>query len=91
MLGQAVTLAADLTWRAVRLQVVEPKLRAKGAGKVVDLCLSRDALAPAELVAACQGALSDRAARRLCARLVDLGAVRDSVGTGPCEIRRSAP
>ena len=73
---QAVPLAADLSRRAARLQAVVPKLRAKGAGKAVDLFLSRDAVAPAALAAF----MSDRAARRLCDRLVDLGAVRELTG-----------
>ena len=74
--GQAVPLAADLIRRAARLQAVVPKLRAKGADRAVDLFLSRDALAPGALL----GFMSDRAARRLCDRLVDLGAVRELTG-----------
>ena len=73
---QAVPLAADLARGAVRLQAVLPKLRAKGAAQAVDLFLSRDALAPSALVAF----MSDRAARRLCDRLVDLGALRELSG-----------
>lgn len=72
--GQAVPLAADLTRRAARLSAVAPKLRAKGAGRAVELFLSRDALAPSALP------LPDRAARRLCERLVELGAVRELTG-----------
>ena len=74
--GQAVPLAADLARRAVRLQAVVPQLRAKAAGRAVDLFLTRDALAPGALF----GFMSDRAARRLCDRLVDLGAVRELTG-----------
>jgi hypothetical protein len=74
--GQAVALAADLARRAARLREVAPKLRAKAADRAVDLFLSRDALAPADLAAI----MSDRAARRLCDRLVDLGAVRELTG-----------
>ena len=55
-----------------------PKLRAKGAGRAVELFLSRDAVAPAALVRG--GELSDRAARRLCDRLVALGALRELTG-----------
>jgi hypothetical protein len=73
--GQAVPLAADLARRAARLQAVAPKLRAKPAGRAVDLFLSRDALAPGGL-----SFMSDRAARRLCDRLVDLGALRELTG-----------
>ena len=73
--AQALPFAADLARRAARLQVVVPKLRAKGAGRAVDLFLTRDALAPAAL-----DFMSDRAARRLCDRLVDLGVVRELTG-----------
>ena len=74
--GQALPLAADLARRAVRLKAVVPKLRAKGADRAVELFLSRDAVAPAALAAF----MSDRAARRLCDRLVSLGAVRELTG-----------
>lgn len=73
--GQAVPLGADLARRAARLRAVAPKLRAKPAGRAVDLFLARDALAPGAL-----DFMSDRAARRLCDRLVDLGALRELTG-----------
>ena len=73
--GQALPLAGDLARAAARLQAVAPKLRAKAAGWAVDQFLSRDALAPAALTF-----MSDRAARRLCDRLVALGAVRELTG-----------
>jgi hypothetical protein len=68
--------AAELARAAVRLEVVAPKLRAKGAGQAVALFLENDALAPAALT----HLMSDRAARRLCDRLVSLGAVRELTG-----------
>ncbi|MEE3099354.1 MAG: DUF1403 family protein, partial [Pseudomonadota bacterium] len=71
---EAVRLSADLTRRAAHLRAVAPKLRAKGAGDAVEMFLTRDAVAPTALP------LSDRAARRLCDRLVDLGAVRELTG-----------
>ena len=74
--AQAATLAADLARRAARLRTVVPQLRAKGALSAVDLFLTQDALTPAALI----GILSDRAARRFCDRLVDLGAVRELTG-----------
>lgn len=74
--GQALPMAADLARRASRLLAVAPKLRAKGAERAVGLFLSRDAVAPSALT----GFMSDRAARRLCDRLVDLGAVRELTG-----------
>lgn len=73
--GQAVPLAADLARRAARARAVAPSLRAKGAGRALNLFLSRDALAPAAL-----SFMFDRAARRLCDRLVSLGALRELTG-----------
>jgi Protein of unknown function (DUF1403) len=72
---QAVPVAGELARGAARLRAVVPKLRAKGAARAVDLFLSRDALAPSAL-----DCMSDRAARRLCDRLVALGAVRELTG-----------
>jgi hypothetical protein len=71
---EAVRLAADLARRTAHLKAVTPKLRAKGAGDAVEMFLTRDASAPAALP------LPDRAARRLCDRLVDLGAIRELTG-----------
>jgi hypothetical protein len=71
---EAVRQAADLARRAAHLKAVAPKLRAKGAGDAVDMFLTRDATAPSALP------LPDRAARRLCDRLVDFGAVRELTG-----------
>ncbi|ASM74521.1 MULTISPECIES: DUF1403 family protein [Roseobacteraceae] len=69
-----VRRAAETTRRAHRLKAIVPKLRARGAGAAVDMFLTRDAVAPAALP------LPDRAARRLCDRLVDLGVVRELTG-----------
>jgi len=71
---EATRLAADLARRAARLHAVAPKLRAKGAGAAVEMFLTRDAVAPSALP------LPDRAARRLCDRLVAFGAVREVTG-----------
>jgi hypothetical protein len=71
---EAVRQAADLARRAAHLKTFAPKLRAKGAGDAVAMFLSRDAVAPSALP------LPDRAARRLCDRLVGLGAVRELTG-----------
>ena len=70
----AVRLSTDLARRAAQLKAVAPKLRAKGAGDAVEMFLTQDAVAPAALP------LPDRSARRLCDRLVDLGAVRELTG-----------
>lgn len=74
--GPAARLAADLARRAAKLHTVAPKLRARGAGEAVALFLECDALAPSALT----GVMSDRAARRFCDRLVDLGALRELTG-----------
>ena len=73
--GLAVPLAAVLTRAAARLRAVVPKLRAKAADRAVEMFLSQDALAPGAL-----HFMSDRAARRLCDRLVELGAIRELTG-----------
>lgn len=71
---EAVRQAADLARRAAHLKAVAPKLRAKGAGDAVEMFLTRDAVVPSSLP------LPDRAARRLCDRLVELGAVQELTG-----------
>lgn len=68
--------AADLTRRVARLREVAPKLRAKGAEEAVALFLAQDAVAATSLTSL----RSDRAARRFCDRLVELGAVRELTG-----------
>lgn len=72
----SVHRGADLSRRVARLESVAPKLRAKGAHEAVGLFLTRDVLAPAALTSL----MSDRAARRFCDRLVDLGVVREMTG-----------
>lgn len=71
---ETARLVADLTRRAEHVKAVAPKLRAKGAGEAVEVFLTRDAVAPSALP------LPPRAARRLCDRLVDLGALRELTG-----------
>lgn len=71
---EAVRLSVELTLRTAHLKAVAPKLRAKAAGEAVEMFLTRDAVAPTALP------LPDRAARRLCERLVELGAVRELTG-----------
>lgn len=70
----AARLAGDLARRAARLTAVAPKLRAKGAGQAVEMFLTWEAVAPSALP------LPDRSARRLCDRLVELGALRELTG-----------
>ncbi|MFD1156701.1 DUF1403 family protein [Roseovarius aestuarii] len=73
---EVTRLAADLTRSVARLHAVAPKLRAKGAGEALKLFLTRDAVAPSALTSL----NSDRAARRFCGRLVELGVVRELTG-----------
>ena len=75
---QAHALAGELSLRCEKLLTVAPKLRAKGASRVVELLLSDDAVSPAR--AAKAAGLSDRAARRLFDRLVELDAARELTG-----------
>ena len=74
--SDALALADDLSRRAAHLHAVAPGLRSRQAAQVVGLLLDRDAIAPTALVPP----MSDRAARRICARLVSLGAARELTG-----------
>jgi hypothetical protein len=72
--------AQDLRNRAAKLMAIAPKLRAKGAAAAVDLFLTRDALSPSLALTGPEVGMSDRAARRLCDRLVGLGVIRELSG-----------
>jgi hypothetical protein len=74
----AFVLAGELSRRSQTLLAAQPKLRAKGAGRVVELLLGDDVISPAR--AAKSARLSDRASRRLFDRLVELGVVRELSG-----------
>lgn len=74
--ARASGLAQDLTRRAARLHAVAPKLRARSADAAIELFLAQDALTPVALT----HLMSDRAARRLCDRLVTVGALRELTG-----------
>ena len=81
---KAMRLAADLERRASRLRAIVPRLRGRAAPAAVELMLSEDAVAPsialAPRVRGRTEKMSDRAARRLCERLVALGAIRELTG-----------
>ena len=83
-LEDTIRLARDLATRGGALRAVASKLRAKGADAAVDLFLSEDAVAPSMMLSPMiQGTtipMTDRAARRLCDRLVDLGVARELTG-----------
>ena len=76
--------AADLDRRAAKLRMIAPKLRAKGSDEALSLFLSHDAVLPSgmlsPMIKGTSVAMTDRAARRLCDRLVELGVVRDLTG-----------
>ncbi len=80
----SIRLARDLAVPATSLQAAAPKLRAKGAEAAVALFLSEDVVAPSTMLAPMiKGTnipLTDRAARRFCDRLVELGVARELTG-----------
>ena len=74
----------DIHRRAIKLQAIVPKLRAKGSDEALALFLSHDAVSPSgmlsPIIKGTSFAMTDRAALRLCDRLVDLGVVRELTG-----------
>uniref|UniRef100_UPI00313CAE17 DUF1403 family protein n=1 Tax=Mesorhizobium sp. L-8-10 TaxID=2744523 RepID=UPI00313CAE17 len=74
--AEACRLATDLSRRAEKLLAVAPKLRAKGAGDVIFLLLSEDAVSGSLTTKN----LSRFASRRLFERLQQLEAVRELSG-----------
>jgi Protein of unknown function (DUF1403) len=72
----ACDLFAELGRSSQKLIAVAPRLRARGAGAVIETLLDEDAV-PA---AARRGAISARGSRRLFDRLVALGGVRELTG-----------
>lgn len=79
-----IRLAHDLARRAARLRAIEPKLRNRGAADAVKLFLNEDAILPSSMLSpTIRGSstlMTPRSARRLCDRLVALGAVRELSG-----------
>ena len=79
-----IRLACDLAHSSAKLGAVAPKLRAKGSEAAVALFLSEDVVAPSTMLSPMiQGttiSMSDRAARRFCDRLVELGVARELTG-----------
>lgn len=81
---ETIRLARDLAYRAEALRLIAPRLRAKGSDAAVDLFLTEDAVAPASMLSPrIRGTsipMTDRAARRFCDRLVELGVARELTG-----------
>ena len=81
---ESIRLARDLARCAAALRTVAPKLRSKGSTAAVDLFLTEDAVAPASMLSPrIRGTsipMTDRAARRFCDRLVELGVARELTG-----------
>lgn len=81
---EAIRLSHDLSRRAAYLRDVAPKLRAKGSDKAIELFLSEDAISPSSMLSpkikGTNISMTDRSARRLCDRLVDLGVVHELTG-----------
>lgn len=79
-----IRLATDFAARAAALRAIAPKLRAKGSDAAVVLFLSEDAVAPSTMLSPMiQGTtipMTDRAARRFCDRLVELGVAHELTG-----------
>jgi hypothetical protein len=81
---RAIRIAADLDRRVAKLRMIAPKLRAKGSDEALALFLSHDAVSPSgmlsPMIKGTSIAMTDRAARRLCDRLVELGVVHELTG-----------
>ena len=90
-----IRLARDLARRAEALRAVAPKLRAKGSDAAVELFLTEDAVAPASMLSPrIRGTsipMTDRAARRFCDRLVELGVARELTGRPTFRLYGIAP
>ncbi|MEQ9177968.1 MAG: DUF1403 family protein, partial [Nitratireductor sp.] len=81
---ESIRVARDLARRAEALRAVAPKLRAKGSDEAVELVLTDDAVASSSMLSPRNRGTSilmtDRAARRFCDRLVELGVARELTG-----------
>ena len=90
-----IRLARDLARRAEALRAVAPKLRAKGSDAAVDLFLTEDAVAPSSMLSprirGTSISMTDRAARRFCDRLVELGVARELTGRPTFRLYGVAP
>ena len=94
-LQQVINLAQDLARRAAALDAIAPKLRAKVSEAAVALFLSEDAVAPSTMLSpmirGTTTRMTDRAARRFCDRLVELGVARELTGRPTFRLYGIAP
>lgn len=92
---EKIRMARDLARRAEALRAIAPKLRAKGSDAAVDLFLTEDAVAPASMLSPrIRGTsipMTDRAARRFCDRLVELGVACELTGRPTFRLYGIAP
>lgn len=92
---ETIRLARNLARRAEALRAVTPKLRAKGSEAAVDLFLTENAVAPASMLSPrIRGTsipMTDRAARRFCDRLVELGVAQELTGRPTFRLYGIAP
>ena len=92
---ETIRLARDLARRAEALRAVAPKLRAKGSEAAVQLFLTEDAVASASMLSprirGSSISMTDRAARRFCDRLVELGVARELTGRPTFRLYGIAP
>jgi len=90
-----IHLARECARKAAALRAVTPKLRAKGSVSAVELFLAEDAVAPSTMLSPMiQGttiSMTDRAARRFCDRLVELGVARELTGRPTFRLYGIAP
>lgn len=90
-----IALSGALSRKAAAMRAVAPKLRAKGSDAAVALFLSEDAVAPFMMLSPMiQGTtipMTDRAARRFCDRLVELGVACELTGRPTFRLYGIAP
>lgn len=92
---ETIRLARDLAQRGAALRAVAPKLRAKGSDAAVGVFLTEDAVTPSAMLSPMiKGTaipMTDRAARRLCDRLVELGVAQELSGRSTFRLYGIAP
>lgn len=91
----AICASRDLSRRAAALKAITPKLRSKGSDAAVALFLSEDAVVPSGMLSptirGTNQKMTSRAARRLCDRLVELGAAHELTGRPTFRLYGIAP